>query len=69
MKSWIRVLLTLCLVASVLFSLALPTFAANGVSPATGDNSTVIFIIVGILVVALVLAVIFLGKKKDRYDD
>jgi LPXTG-motif cell wall-anchored protein len=70
MKSCIRFVLTLCLVTTLLLSVVLPASAAGIMSPATGDsNSSVIFIIVGILVVALVLAVIFLGKKKDRYDE
>ena len=69
MKTCVRLLLTLCLVASMLLSVSLPVAAVGGAA-ATGDsNSSVIFIIVGILVVALVLAVIFLGKKKDRYDE
>ncbi len=69
MKTCARLLLTLCLVASMLLSVSLPVAAVGGAA-ATGDsNSSVIFIIVGILVVALVLAVIFLGKKKDRYDE
>ncbi len=69
MKSYLRALLTLCLVASVLLSIALPVSAAGAFSPATGDPTGLIMIIVGIVLVVLVIAVILIGKKKDKFDE
>jgi len=69
MKSSLRALITLCLIASVLLSVALPASAATGISPATGDNSGLIILIIGVILVILVVAVILIGKRKDKFDE